>query len=382
MGPTKKKLLVVDDELETLRLLEFTLRRKGYEVFTARNGTEALEKVQQERPDLIILDVMMPDMDGLEVCRRLRAMPQTARLPILMLSALGRPSDKVTGLRTGADDYIAKPVHLEELLARVEVLLLRAGYAPTPRARVLAFLGAKGGVGTTTVAINVAAALSEKGASVVLADLRPYLGTVCLTLKLRPHYDLSELLEMDPAEVTERAVASRLVTYTEGLKILASPQSFDAYGEISGEHVEALLEVLEGMAEYVILDLPTQPSGANQAAVKRSRFAALVTEPEPTSVACAGTVLSLLRGWGISGELTGLVVVNRTHYTLPMTRPQIESQVSSQIMGIVPPAPEACQAAVHKGAPLILTHPEHIASEALKELAERLGAEEIVPPRF
>lgn len=378
----KKKLLIVDDDLDTLRLLEYTFQRKGYQVATARTGAEALEMVRRERPDLIILDIMMPDMSGLEVSRRLRAMPRTARLPILMLSALGKATDKIAGLRAGADDYVAKPMHLEELAARVEALLLRASYAPAPQARILAFLGAKGGVGTTTVAINVAVALAQEGRTTILADLRPYLGTVCLDLKLEPPHDLSELLKMAPTQVTEREVEGCLITHASGLRILASPQRFRVHGDLTDEHVDALLETLGGMAEYVILDLPTQPSEASRTAVKQCHFATLVTEPQPTSIACTRAALTMLQGWGIMGELTGLVVVNRAHYALPMTRAQIQSLITCQIMGIIPPAPEACLAALDQGAPLILTHPEHVASEALRGLAERLGAEEIVAPRF
>jgi len=166
------KVLVVDDDPNAVRLVSYTLQVEGYEVVTAENGSEALATVAQEYPSLVILDVMMPDMLGLEVCHRLRASPHTAYVPILMLSAKGKVEDRVTGLRAGADDYVPKPVDPTELVARVEALMSRANRPapPRPRADFLAFLGAKGGVGTTTVAVNVALASAMQGADVILGE--------------------------------------------------------------------------------------------------------------------------------------------------------------------------------------------------------------------
>ena len=121
------KILIVDDDPNALRLIGYSLQVEGYETVTAENGSEALMAVEREHPSLIILDVMMPDMSGLEVCRRLRSNPRTAHLPILMLSAKGKVEDRVTGLKAGGDDYVSKPVDPTELVARVEALTLRAG---------------------------------------------------------------------------------------------------------------------------------------------------------------------------------------------------------------------------------------------------------------
>jgi len=104
------KILIVDDEQDIVRLLSFALQAEGYQVVTALSGQEALKRVEQERPDIVVLDVMMPGMDGIEVCAELRSKPETAGLPIIMLSALGQVADRVRGLRAGADDYVPKPV--------------------------------------------------------------------------------------------------------------------------------------------------------------------------------------------------------------------------------------------------------------------------------
>ncbi|MBI2980300.1 MAG: response regulator transcription factor [Chloroflexi bacterium] len=124
----KTRVLVVDDELSIIKFLRANLEGKGYEVLAATNGIEALQTFETELPDLVLLDIMMPKMDGFEVCRRLREWSQT---PIIMLSARGDESDKVKCLDLGADDYITKPFGASELIARVKAVMRRTERAAT-----------------------------------------------------------------------------------------------------------------------------------------------------------------------------------------------------------------------------------------------------------
>ena len=127
-----KKILVVDDELAIIKFLRANLEANGYETLAASDGAEALQKVERELPDLIILDIMMPEIDGFEVCRRIR---EWSQIPIIMLSARADLMDKVKCLDLGADDYLCKPFGKEELIARVKAVLRRteaASTIPTP----------------------------------------------------------------------------------------------------------------------------------------------------------------------------------------------------------------------------------------------------------
>lgn len=117
------RILVVDDDPPSVKMISFLLQEEGYSILTASNGQDALRKVEEEAPDLLILDVMMPHMDGLEVCRRVR---RSRNIPIIILSAKGETTDRVTGLELGADDYLAKPFEPAELLARVKAVMRRA----------------------------------------------------------------------------------------------------------------------------------------------------------------------------------------------------------------------------------------------------------------
>jgi len=116
------RVLVVDDDPSHVKMISYLLREEGYDVRSADNGTAALQLVEREVPDLVILDVMMPDLDGFEVCRRIR---QKGEVPIIFLSARGETADKVAALQLGADDYLAKPFEWSELLARVKAVMRR-----------------------------------------------------------------------------------------------------------------------------------------------------------------------------------------------------------------------------------------------------------------
>ena len=132
----KKKILVVDDEEDILELVRYNLSREGYDVLSAGTGEEAIQLVTNEKLDLMVLDLMLPEMDGLEVTRMLKKDPQTALLPIVMLTAKGEEADVVTGLEMGADDYVTKPFSPRILSARIRAILRRQEM-PAPGAKTV-----------------------------------------------------------------------------------------------------------------------------------------------------------------------------------------------------------------------------------------------------
>ena len=121
----KPRILVVDDEPEAVDLLEYNLKQSGYTVSTAGDGAEALKKARSQPPDLIVLDVMLPEMDGFEICKTLRLDGATAKIPVIMLTAKAAEIDRVLGLELGADDYLTKPFSTRELLLRIKKILAR-----------------------------------------------------------------------------------------------------------------------------------------------------------------------------------------------------------------------------------------------------------------
>jgi len=125
-----KRILVVDDEADILNLLDYTLSRAGFEVETASDGPEALERATRAAPSLIVLDIMLPDMDGTDVLKRLKENESTRHVPVIMLTAKGDEIDKILGLELGAEDYVTKPFSPREFVLRVKAVLKRTGSAP------------------------------------------------------------------------------------------------------------------------------------------------------------------------------------------------------------------------------------------------------------
>jgi DNA-binding response OmpR family regulator len=122
---TREKILVIEDEADILEVTQYNLAREGYRVSTSRDGAEGLSRAKRDAPDLVILDLMLPGLDGLEVCRRMQSDPITSGIPIIMVTAKGEESDVVIGLQLGADDYVSKPFSPKELVARVKAVLRR-----------------------------------------------------------------------------------------------------------------------------------------------------------------------------------------------------------------------------------------------------------------
>jgi two-component system, OmpR family, phosphate regulon response regulator PhoB len=130
-------ILIVDDEADLASLVEFNLKQAGLETAVALTGEQALQLAARQKPDLVLLDLMLPDISGRDVCRKLRANPQTRDVPIVMLTARGEEADRVQGFEVGADDYVTKPFSPRELVLRVKAILRRAGSGPTQERVVL-----------------------------------------------------------------------------------------------------------------------------------------------------------------------------------------------------------------------------------------------------
>src|SRR5690606_22665019 len=227
-----EKILVVDDDIDSLKLIGLMLQRQGYDVSAANAGHQAIVKATAEKPNLIILDVMMPDMNGYEVCKRLRANSETQHIPIIMFTAKTLIDDKVAGFEAGADDYLTKPTHPTELAVRVRTLLNKraalqrtASGGRSNQGVTLGFMGIKGGLGTTTLAINVAAALHRMERNPVLVDMCPGSGSIAAMLNVQPR-SIAELLAKRASELRQRVLEDQFVHHQSGLSLLLSSASF------------------------------------------------------------------------------------------------------------------------------------------------------------
>src|SRR3990172_1640495 len=278
-----EKILIIDDDIDTLKLVGLMLERQGYEIAVANNGALGLSKAAAERPQLILLDVMMPDLDGYEVTRRLRSDPAMAHIPVIMFTAKTMVDDKVAGFEAGVDDYLTKPTHPAELTAHVKAVLARSAQTKAvvvDRAKMIAFLGAKGGVGTTTLALNISVSLQSRGQDVFLAEFNPGRGSIGLILGVREPAGLSNLLTRSMKDIHLRSVESELLSDRTGVRLLlSSPHPNEADLDQAVAQMESVLNSLATMCTVVVIDAGDGLRPYTKAVMRLVDRVILVTEP-------------------------------------------------------------------------------------------------------
>ena len=257
-----ERVLFVDDEEQIRKLLSTWLARHGYEVTVANDGWEALKAIRAKAPDLVITDVNMPNMNGLELTRRMRADHRTARIPVIMLSARKQADDVLTGYAEGADEYIPKPVEMAVLAAKVEVLIRRfattRGEAVAKRGgNVVLFVHGKGGVGCTTLAVNAAVALAATTIyRVTLLDLNLEFGNAPMLMNLTSSRTLADLAENAHEQLDEGTFLTYLEQDRSGVRVLAGCDVPERAELVTVPAAQQAIDHLQKQSDYVVIDAP------------------------------------------------------------------------------------------------------------------------------
>lgn len=371
-----EKILIVDDDPETVDFLRVFLIRQGFQTIIAKDGIEALQVANHELPDLIILDVMMPVLDGFEVARSLHRRTETALIPILMLTARNLPDDKVAGYEAGVDLYLTKPVHPLDLQANIKALLLQRKArkaALADRGYMVGVLSAKGGQGVSTVALNLAVCYNRiHKVKVIAAELRTGQGTWADELNITTSCSLTHLLQMKTTEITQGIVESQLTASNHGIRLLMageSPLGFDLSDGFA--QYQAVLQNLGALAPMIVLDIGTPFLPAFPIILDLCDELVVVTEPQILAVRRTAHLVEELRrkGFGSSKALT-LVSVNHTHSEPVLNISQIEAAVRQPVALGFPPASELAARATQISIPITVLQPEALVSLQFLKLAE------------
>jgi CheY-like chemotaxis protein len=373
------KIMIVDDDAETIEFLTLILTRQGYQVIAATNGMESLRLAHSENPDLIVLDVMMPDIDGYEVARSLRRRPETAVIPILMFTAKTQVEDKVAGYESGVDIYLTKPVHPMELHANIKALLVqRTASAETigEHGYVIGVIAAKGGLGVSTTALNLAISYHEKYKdNVIAAELKPGQGSWASELDFSDPCGLCNLLEMNVSEITSTAVEGQLVTTPFNVRLLlASNDPADLVSISNVEQYEAVLQQLSLLAPLVVLDIGTSFLPAYNAVTDICDEIIVVTEPHPNSVKRTRYLIDDLRNNGFgSAKVMTVVSVNHTRSDMVLSMSDIEGEIKQTVTLGIPPSTELSYQAAVRSIPMVQVQPESLVAQQFASLAEKIS---------
>lgn len=379
-----EKILIVDDDLDTLRLVGLMLERQGYQILAASSGTQALAMVKSEKPDLLLLDLMMPDMDGEEVARRLRADPETQNILIIMFTAKTQTDDKLTGYEVGADDYITKPAQPRELVAHVRAVLGRAKRmaataSPSrpvgPRGKLIGVIGAKGGTGVSTVAANLGVALCNKHRkSVVVTDFRPGCGSIGLELGMTNSQGFTRLLERKPTELSLQEIEGQLAAPLPGniRFLLSSPYPRDAVYCTAVDSFVTIANLIPHLAQVTVVDLGVGITPVNEKVLPKCDAIILVVEPIAQTILQTKYLWDYLISKDFNADQIIPVLVNRVRAGVQLSLSQVQDNLEHQIAVTFTAAPELAYQANVENVPMIVKQGDGITAQQYNALADRI----------
>jgi pilus assembly protein CpaE len=381
------KVLVVDDDLNIQRVLVFTLKQEGYEVVVASDGATGVEMARSAEPDLILMDVSMPKLDGYAATQQIRAAEQGTRVPIIMLTSEADVGERVKGLRAGADDDIVKPFHPLELIARIKALLARGGTL-APRSggeqptlgRLALFYGAKGGVGTTTIAINTAIALSR--------DLKRRTGLIDANLQfgdLRVFLDLgldnaSIVNAIGEPDLDADLLRKLMVKHHTGVELLLappSPEAADIVVERQRQHPEAvtnLLALSRRLFDYTLVDMAKMIDDFNLQLFDEADVICVVMTADLSCLKNVRLVLETMAALGFERSKVQLVLNRSNAYTginvnnaeAALGR-KIDYQIVNEYRGAI--------SALNSGEPFMSSRPDGPLGRSVTDFARAVDAQ-------
>jgi CheY-like chemotaxis protein len=378
-----EKILIVDDDLDTLRLVGLMLQHQGYRINAANSGIQAIAMSQTDKPDLILLDIMMPDMDGYEVARKLRADPATNAIPIIMFTAKTQVDDKVEGFEAGADDYLTKPTQPRELFAHIKAVLARGKKLSIPvpaatstrnRGYVTGVMGVKGGLGISTLALNLGISLQDRSKkNVIIAEFRPGFGSMGLDLGFLNPGGLCRLIEGSPEEINESSIDSELYLHKSGVRLLvASYNPADAKFLAAVDNFEAISRYLAYMAAHIVIDLGPGITPITDRILTNCDEIIVVLEPIPNTIVRTLALVEELAKKGFGEGRVNTVLYNRQRTEMQYTLAQVQMEYQHPISIVFTAAPELTYQCSKANVPLVMQHPDNLTSQQFAKLADNI----------
>ena len=366
-------IVLVDDDRVIQKMVGGFLERRGYQVRRASDGIEALQLIHDSVPDMVITDVRMPELNGIELTSRLRGNHRTAGVPILMFSDLGAPPDALAGYAVGADDYLPKPFELAILEAKVQSLLRRSAGASVRanRGRVILFAHAKGGVGTTCLAVNTAVLLAARSARPVgLLDLDVEFGDSAVYLNLHPNQTLADL-KPAPGTVVDEALFEGFVTESGSVRLVVGADLPERAELVTLPAVQLAIDRLSATCAYVLIDAPTSFSERTLTALDTSEMICLVTSASLPSLKATRRCLGLFDKLGVAAGRVRLILNYSTAHAM-------DTESAARVLGrrpdFVVQRYESLDAAANGGRPLVASDPTDPLVADLMRLADVIVA--------
>jgi pilus assembly protein CpaE len=371
------RILIIDDEPINHQLVARALTSLQAELFFAENGTDGVTKARNLNPELIITDVMMPDINGYEVTRILRREPQFAALPILVLTAQAGLQDKLKSFEAGADDHLTKPFEAAELLMRATALLRRVEAAKLARgevqvnenARIVAVHSLRGGTGASTLAVNLGVGLASLWKKpTALLDLTMTAGQVAMMLNMPLKRTWTDIARYSADELDMDVIMSIVGTHDSGLSFVAAPTFPSDAETLHSETLGAALRLIKGQFEYVVADLPHDFSEPAIQALDVADIILMVATPDMASIRAVVAAMDTYEKLGYKREKIKLVL-SAIFPRSSLAKDKIESAVGMNAVVMIPYVQDVFVDAINFGQPPLYHRPNESVSALLEDFA-------------
>jgi DNA-binding response OmpR family regulator len=363
-----KKILIIEDDPTALRLTEYTLSQRGYQVLTTCNGLEGIITAQKELPDLVILDIMLPGIDGFEVCKRLRRGVQTAPIPILIISGKAQEEDIVIGLKAGANDYLPKPATPSTIINRVERLLAQK---LSGQSKIVAFISSSNDLGMTTILSDVAAAIASLNKQVTLVDVAPGQRNGKNRVEASSPRTGRVILETDTSN--NEKTPSVCEVLPSGIRVLHIDGDSESKDSVATGNIELLLK-LSDVADYLLVDLPFKPTPFARSILSSCDLIIVASSCKLDNIYETKNVVKVLLFLGITAEKMAAVLVDPEGIlpsaSLAGIKPYLEVNLGIEMAGVVSFDAKVHQLSYLESQSIIQSSPGSQLAQDIKQIAQ------------
>jgi pilus assembly protein CpaE len=384
------RVLLIDDEQFYFKLLQKALKEAEYKLDYAKSGNEGLAKIPSFEPEMLIVDLKLPELDGFEILKRLRRDPKFSYIPVIVITSKDELSEKLKAFELGADDYLVKPFQPEELVARMGILA-RRGRAmqiaqkettSASEATVVTVHSLRGGVGCSSIVVNLGLAFQKLwGKRTLLVDGVLTAGQVALLLDAKPGASWENLVGLDNENLDEIVMGEVMSADKSGVRYIASPRYPIAADTFSNEMLKSIIEKIKSYNDFVVVDTSHDFSDMTIQMLSMSSKILLVMAPEMASLRTTMSALEIYDRLGIPLEKVALALNNNSSNPA-IKQAQLEKVLKRPIDFVLPFEAGEVNRALNFGQPFILNNPDLPICLVLEKMAYALSdeAQKALPP--
>lgn len=384
------RVLLIDDEQFYFKLLQKALKDAEYQLEYAKSGNEGLGKIPSFEPEMLIVDLKLPELDGFEILKRLRRDPKFSYIPVIVITSKDELSEKLKAFELGADDYLVKPFQPEELVARMGILarrgraiqMVQKDATAANDATLVTVHSLRGGLGCSSIVVNLGLAFYKLwGKQTLLLDSVLTAGQVALLLDAKPTATWENLVGLEPENIDDAVVAEIMCSHKSGVRYIASPRYPIAADTFTTEELRLLMEKIKKHNDFVIVDTSHDFSDMAIHMLSMSNTILLVLAPEMASLRTTMSALEIYDRLGISLDKVK-IALNNNSSNPAIKQAQLEKVLKRPIDFVLPFEAGEVNRALNFGQPFILSNPDLPICLVLEKMAYDLSDETLkaLPP--